>query len=65
MKRKDIKELYQKEEKELGDLLLKLRKELVRIKMEIAMGKVKNLRQPARIKDDIARVKTVLNQKRI
>lgn len=63
MKRKEIKELVLKEMTELVTMLKGLQKEVVRLKMEVIMGKTKNVHIVARKRDDIARIKTVLAQK--
>lgn len=59
MKMDDIRKLKKEElKKELGSL----KAELVTAKKEIKSGKEKNVRKGLRIKKNIARIRTVLNE---
>jgi large subunit ribosomal protein L29 len=64
MKRKEkIQELLQLEEKELLHRLSELKEKLIQLKIDLKLGKVKNVREMSILKKDIARVKTILKQK--
>lgn len=55
-------ELRQKAAPELNDLLIQLRKEQFDLRMQKAAGSLTNPREMTRVRRDIARVKTVLNE---
>lgn len=57
------KELRQKTEKELKELLEQLRKKLFQLRMEVVTGKTKKVGDIKNIKRDIARVLTILKEK--
>lgn len=62
MKRKDIKALFSKSKEELTkDVSLK-QKELTKVKMAIVMKREKNVRKAQTIRDEIARLRTVLRE---
>ncbi|MFC1727534.1 50S ribosomal protein L29 [Patescibacteria group bacterium] len=65
MKLKQIKALHSKSVKELMELLKKTEKELVSLKMDLGIGKLKNVRQVREKKRDLARVKTILRKKEL
>ncbi len=62
MKRNDIKALATKNVSQLQDQLQKLMVELSQAKLAKKAGKLQNVRSIGFLKDDIARVKTVLRQ---
>lgn len=62
MKRNDIKALATKTPAELQQQLQQLRVELSKATLAKRAGKLQNLRSISVMKDDIARVKTVLSQ---
>lgn len=62
MKTKDLKN---KKEEELIELLNDSRKKLIDLKFSLAAGKVKNVRTIKNLKKDIARILTILNEKNI
>lgn len=62
MKRKDITELIHKSKTELVKEQQKLEKQLVQVYMEIALGKQKNFQLGKRLRDDVARIKTVIRK---
>ena len=65
MKKRDIQELAAKEGKELKALLKEKHETLFGAKLDHATGKLKNTRSLATLRDDIARIKTVLKQKEV
>ena len=56
-------ELRAKGEQELKDELIELRKEQFKLRMQYSMGQASRNHEFSRIRKDIARVKTVLNEK--
>lgn len=59
-----IRELRQKTEKELSKTLIDLRDKLRELRFNLAGGKVKNIKEIHQTKKDIARVLTLLYEKR-
>ncbi len=57
-------ELRKKSERELQEELFKKREELRLLRFNLASGKVKNIREIRAVKKDIARILTVLNERR-
>jgi large subunit ribosomal protein L29 len=57
-----IKELRQKTDKELRELLIHLRDTLRELRFNLAGGKVKNINEIHRTRRDIARILTLLKQ---
>ncbi len=55
-------ELRQKADAELKDLLVELRKEQFDLRMQKASGSLTNPKEMKRVRRQIARVKTVMNQ---
>ena len=55
-------ELRGKEESELKDELVELRKEQFKLRMQYSMGQASRNHEFSRIRKDIARVKTVLKE---
>ncbi len=62
MKRKDIKNLHQKNITELKTELGRKRAEVFKIRLEHKVKPNKNVRLAATLSDDIARIATVLNE---
>jgi len=56
------KELRQKTEKELDDLLIDKSHKLGQFKFDLASRKLKNIRQIRELRRDIARIKTILKK---
>ena len=65
MKKKDIQELHSKEAGELVALLKKAKEELFNFRMDHSMKKLKNTKSLFNKKKDIARILTVLSEKKI
>ena len=57
-----IQELRQKNKSELQKLLQDSRERLRQLRFDLAAGKVKNVREIRKIKKDIARILTLLNE---
>ena len=55
-------DLRGKNESELKDELIELRKEQFKLRMQYSMGQASRNHEFSRIRKDIARVKTVLNE---
>ena len=58
-----VKELRQKSEKELHKILDESREKLRQLNFDLASGKVKNVREIRKIKREIARMLTIINNK--
>ena len=58
-----IKELRQKTEKELKDLINENRLKLGRLNFDLASKKIKNVGRLKELRKDIARILTILKQK--
>lgn len=56
-------EMKQKDSGELNDMLLELRKEQFSLRMQHGTGQLGTPHELRRVRKDIARLKTVLNQK--
>ena len=63
MKKKELKELHQKSQQELQNLMKKAQEELVKLKMDRKAGRLKNVRLPENKRHDLARIKTILEEK--
>jgi len=61
MKAEDIR---QKTPDELKDLLVNLSKEAFNLRFQKASGQLENLSREQQVRRDIARIKTVVNQRR-
>ena len=57
-----VSELRQKPKTELKQILEEEREKLRQLRFNLAAGKVKNIRETRRIKKEIARVLTILNE---
>jgi len=57
------KELRQKTEKELKDLLIESRQKLGQLKFDLSSKKLKNVREIQGLRREIARILTILNNK--
>ncbi len=58
----DAKQLRSMSEEQLGDELLKLRREQFNLRMQQASGRLSRPHEHGRVRKEIARVKTVLNE---
>lgn len=59
-----ISELRQKTESELRKLLQESRERLRSLRFDLASGKIKNVREIRKIKKDIAKISTLLNEQK-
>jgi len=57
------KELHQKTEKELKDLLIESRRKLGQLKFDLAAKKLKNIMEIRRLRRQIAQILTILKKK--
>lgn len=62
MKKNQKAELRQKNESELGTLLVKKRQELTETKFKLCQGQVKNVHLITRLKDEIAQIMTIIRE---
>ena len=58
-----MKELRQKNEKELKSLLLDQKNSLQKFRFAVAGSKTRNIKEGQAIKKNIAKIKTILNEK--
>ena len=65
MTREEIKELHDKTVAELQSQLAEVRRELAKAKLEQAADKLEDINLPAKLGDDVARIKTVLREKQL
>lgn len=65
MKRKEIKENHQKSQEELKQQVKKIAEELVKLRMEKQVGKLKNVRLLKQKKNQLAIIKTILREKEL
>lgn len=62
MKAKDIRAM---EDEQLSEELMKLRREQFNLRMQAATGQGARPDQPGKVRKDIARIKTVLRERRV
>ena len=65
MKRKEKQESHQKNPEELKQEIKKIGEELVKLKMEKQVGKLKNVRLLKQKKNQLAILKTILREKEL
>lgn len=65
MKRNDIKALHQKTEAELNKELVELNHGLANMRLQKKVGKLSSVSKLKNLSDDIARIKTILTEKKI
>lgn len=65
MKRNDITTLHSKSVAELQKQITELQQQRAKTRLELAAGKLANVRLLSQLADDLARVKTVLRQKEL
>ena len=58
------KELRKKTEKELEKILKENREKLEKMKIDLSLRKLKNVKEIKMVKKDIARILTILNEKK-
>ncbi len=63
MKRSDIKQLHELTQKELEEKLEALVKEMVTARLEKMANKLDDVKKLSKLRDDVARIKTVLAEK--
>jgi len=57
-----VKELKQKTQKELNDILVENRRKLGQLRFDLASKKLKNIREIRGLRRDVARIITILKQ---
>ena len=62
MKKKELRELRKKKAEELRKEVGELRKRLALLKIDLVMGKVKNIREARLIKKSIAQMETIIKE---
>jgi ribosomal protein L29 len=65
MKRQDINKLRQQNPTQLAQEVITLKKQLVEARMQKTMGELKNLKQPAHLKHQIAIINTIIKEKEL
>lgn len=65
MKKKEISQLHTKSSQELKSLIKKMEEELVKMRIDLKSGKLKDVRAVLKKRRDLARVKTVLGEKEL
>ena len=65
MKRKDLAELRTKETKDLSKMLGEKQIELEKIRVNIRVGKEKNLKKASNLRRDISQILTLISEKKI
>jgi large subunit ribosomal protein L29 len=58
-----VKELREKSNNELQKILKEEREKLRKLRFDLVAGKIKNVREIRKVKKEIARILTVLNEK--
>jgi large subunit ribosomal protein L29 len=61
--KKNFQELISKDKEELEKMIENLRKDLLKLRIDLSQGKMKNFRKIREIKKEIARCFTALRQK--
>jgi large subunit ribosomal protein L29 len=61
--KKNFQELLTKDKEELEKMVENLKKELLKLRIDLSQGKIKNFAKIRQIKKDIARCFTALRQK--
>ena len=64
MKRDDIKALHDLSPEDLKKKLAELHKQLAEARLSLKASKLKDLTLPRKLADDVARIKTILTEKR-
>lgn len=62
MKKKEISQLHTKSSQELKSLIKKMEEELVKMRVDLKSGKLKDVRAVLKERRDLARVKTILKE---
>ena len=65
MKTQEFKNLRQKNEKELIDMVKNLKKEMTKLRLELSMKKIKNVSIIRGKRKDIARILTILKERKL
>lgn len=65
MKKKQLQELHTKSIKELNELVKKAQEELVKLKVELGAGRLKDTQAMNKKRHDLARIKTILREKEL
>lgn len=65
MKKKELQELHHKSIKELEELVQKTQIELVKLRVELGAGKLKDTQAVNKKRHDFARLKTILREKEL
>jgi len=63
MMKRNFQDLLSKDKKELEKMIENLKRELLKLRIDLTQGKVKNYRKIREIKKEIARCFTALKQK--
>jgi large subunit ribosomal protein L29 len=65
MKRDELKQLHQADQATLQQKLATIKRQLAKAKLELQAGQLEDTNLPAKLADDIARIKTILREKQL
>jgi large subunit ribosomal protein L29 len=65
MKREELNKWKEATKEEIGNKILELKKQLYELNHQLILGQLKNYSQIKEIKKDIARLKTILRERKI
>ncbi len=61
----NVKDLRDKSEKELSKLLNELKDKLRELRFQLSVGQLKKIHEVSKVRKDIARILTVLNERKV
>lgn len=65
MNKKQLKELRQQSKTQLKKQVEELEQKLAKSSLKLAAGKLDDLKEPSRIKTEIAQIKTIISEKKL
>lgn len=65
MKKRELDELRKKTTQELKSLLAEREKELIKLKIDLSLRKIKNVHAVALAKKELAQIKTLISEKEL
>lgn len=65
MKKKELKDLHNQSTTALAGLIKKTQAELVKLKMDLQAGRLKNVHLVSQKRQNLARIKTILQEKEL
>ena len=64
MKKKELKKLREKDIAQLNKILMEEKKKLFELKLQIKLGKIKNVKEIKKVKKNIAQILTIISEKK-